>query len=44
MLQMANGLGGSMKLRLASMRLDTLGRMGPRRRPRQFSRGELRTQ
>ena len=41
---MADGSGDSMKLHLAGMRLDTLGPMGPRRRLRQCSRGELGTQ
>jgi hypothetical protein len=41
---MARELGASMKLQLAGMRLETLGPMGPRRRLRQCSRGELGTQ
>lgn len=44
MIQMADGLGGSMKLQLAGMLLDIMGLMGPGRRPRQCSRRELRTQ
>jgi hypothetical protein len=41
---MADGLGDSMKLHPAGMRLDTLGPVGPRCRLRQCSRRELGTQ
>lgn len=44
MFQTADGLGGSVTLHRAGMRLDTLGRMSPRRRLRQCRRGELWTQ
>jgi len=44
MVQMADGLGGRMRMHQGGMRLDTVGSMGPRRRLRQRTRGELGTQ
>jgi len=44
MVQIDNGLGGSMKLNLVGMRVDALGSVSPSRRLWQCGRGKPGTQ